>query len=55
MSRKEKDSIQSLEIDSSLEIHYFTVFATTKPRSEPAVVARLGLPDFAELEFVDFV
>ena len=23
----------------SLEIHYFTVFATTKPTSEPAVVA----------------
>ena len=33
--------------------HYFT--AATKPRSELAVVARLGLPDFAELEFVDFV
>ena len=40
---------------SSYEIHYFTVFATAKLRSEPAVVARLGVPDFAELGFVDFV
>ena len=40
---------------SSLEMHYFTVLTTTKPRSESAVVARLGLPDFAELLFVDFV
>ena len=55
MSGKERDSIQSLKIDSSLEIHYFTVFATTKPRCKPSVVARLGLPDFAELGFVDFV
>ena len=36
-------------------MHYFTAFAATKPRSEPAVVARLGLPDFVELVFVDFV
>ena len=36
-------------------MHYFTVFAKTKLTSEPAVVARFGLPDFAELEFVDFV
>ena len=36
-------------------VHYFTVFATTKPRSEPAVVARLELPDSVELEFVHFV
>ena len=55
MSGKERDSIQSLKIDSSLEIHYFTVFAMTKPRCKPSVVARLGLPDFAELGFVDFV
>ena len=40
---------------SSFEIIYFTVFAATKPRSEPGFVARLGLPYFAELPFVDFV
>lgn len=38
---------------SSLEINY--VFAGRKPRSEPAVVVRLELPDFAELAFDDFV
>ena len=38
---------------SSLEINY--VFAARKPRSEPAVVVRLELPDFAELAFDDFV
>ena len=31
------------------------VFAATKPRSEPAIVARLGFPDFAKLAFVNFV
>ena len=38
-----------------LTINYFTVFAATKPKSEPAVVERLGLSDFAELAFADFV
>ena len=28
---------------------YFTFYARAKPKSEPTVVARLGLPDFAEL------
>ena len=32
-----------------LEIHYFTVYARAKPKSDPAVVARLGLPDIVEL------
>ena len=30
-----------------------TIYARAKARSEPAVVARLGLPDFAEL--MDFL
>ena len=34
---------------------HFAVFAARKPRSGPAIVARLGLPGFAELAFVDFV
>ena len=29
--------------------YYFTVYAKAKPRSEPPVVVRLRLPDFAEL------
>ena len=54
---KEKDSIQSLKQNLAQFTWntLLTVFATTKPRSEPGVVARLGLPDFAELGFVDFV
>ena len=31
------------------------MFAAAKPISEPAVIGRLGLLDFAELVFVDFV
>ena len=36
-------------------MNYFTVFAATKPRFEPAVVIRPELSDFAEFAFVDFV
>ena len=53
MSTKGKDSVsltQKLTQFTEIpEIHYFTVYAKAKPRSEPLVVARLGLPDFAEL------
>ena len=52
--RKTFNTISEIKSNSSLEIRYFTAFATSKPRSEPAVVARLGLPDLAEPEFVDF-
>ena len=38
-----------------LTINYFTVFKATTPRSEPIFVTRIGLPDFADLGFVDFV
>ena len=40
---------------NTVHLKYTTVFSTAKPRSEPAVAARLGLPDFAELGFVNFV
>ena len=56
LGTREKDSIKSLKqnLTQLTWIHYFTVFATTKPISEPAVVARLGLPDISEFGFVDF-
>ena len=34
---------------------HLTAFVARKPRSGPAIVARLKLPDFAELAFVNFV
>ena len=52
-SCKQKKKIQYNH--SSLEMHYFAVFTKKRPRSEPAVVARLGLPDFAEFVFIDIV
>ena len=52
--RKTFNTISETKSNSSLEIRYFTAFATSKPRSEPAAVARLGLPDLPEPEFVDF-
>ena len=39
----------------SLEINHFTVFEAKKRKSRPAIVARLGLSDFAKLAFVYFV
>ena len=39
----------------SLEINQFTVFEAKKPKSRPAIVARLGLSDFAKLALVYFV
>ena len=53
--RKRFDTISETKSNTVHLKYYFTVFATTKSRSEPAVVARLGLPDFAELGFVEFV
>ena len=47
--RKRFNTISDTKTNSSLKIHYFTVCARAKPRSEPPVVARLGLPDFTEL------
>ena len=53
-NRKRLDTISETKPDSSFGINN-TVFTATKPRSEPAVVARLGIPDFAKLTFVDFL
>ena len=53
-NRKRLDTISETKPDSSFGINN-TVFTATKPRSEPAVVARLGMPDFAKLTFVDFL
>ena len=53
-NRKRLDTISETKPDSSFGINH-TVFAATKPRSEPTVVARLGMSDFAKLPFVDFL
>ena len=53
-NRKRLDTISETKLDSSFGINN-TVFAATKPRSEPAVVARLGMLDFAKLPFADFL
>ena len=53
-NRKRLDTISETKPDSSFGINN-TVFTATKPRSDPAVVARLGMPDFAKLTFVDFL
>ena len=53
-NRKRLDTISETKPDSSFGINN-TVFTATKPRSEPAVVARLGMPDFTKLTFVDFL
>ena len=53
-NRKRLDTISETKPDSLFEIKN-PVFAATKPKSEPAVVARLGMPDFAKLPFVDFL
>ena len=37
-----------------LTLNYFNVLPATKPRSD-CKIARLGLPEFAELPFADFV
>ena len=36
-------------------MNHFTVFEAKKQKPGPAIVARLGLPDFAKLAFVYFV
>ena len=48
-SCEQKRKIQFNLLHVLLEIHYFTVYARAKPKSDPAVVARLGLPDIVEL------
>ena len=48
-SCEQKRKIQFSLLHVLLEIHYFTVYARAKPKSDPAVVARLGLPDIVEL------
>ena len=51
-NRKTLTTISEAKPNSSFEINN-AVFAATNARSEPAVVARLGMPDFAEPPFVD--
>ena len=51
--RKTSNTISETKYDT-VYLKY-TITATTKPRFKRAAVARLGLPDFAELAFVDFV
>ena len=45
--RKRLNTISDTKPNSSLETNYFTAFAATKPRSDPANVAMQGLPVFA--------